>query len=536
MFLKKLNRFTAVCLLSAIPLSGGWAAADPQEVTESLRRSVEQLRSTGAAVVAGQTLRSARTLPEIYETRGFRPLWRDAGNRDALLGEIAASTGEGLDPADYHFDALRPAIERQRQQPDDAGAAAALDLLLTDALLRLAAHFHFGKFDPENGVARWDFVGPVRGEPAAAVAMRIATGSNVAAQLGELRPVQPMYGRLKAALARYRLLERDVGWDALPGGRVLQPGLDDARVPALRRRLAVTGDYDGLVVDSPRFEPALEQAVRRFQQRHQLEVDGLVGPATLRALNTPAGERMDQLRANLERARWLLAEVRGRFILVDSAAGTVILMDNSQPVSSQAAVFAPAAAAHREFRAELHYLVVHPDWVLPTALVRTQVAPLARRAPAALAARGLEVFDARGNAVDPAAVDWSRPEAWVVRQRPGPESFLGELRFPMPGFPEVFLHGGPAGIEALPGAVRLSDPPGLARGLATPPPGWSREHLQEALDAGRPRTLPLAQPVPLLFGPWSAWVETDGRVSFRPGLEARDRAILEGLGQRAGVR
>ncbi|HRP85889.1 MAG TPA: peptidoglycan-binding protein [Gammaproteobacteria bacterium] len=535
----RLGRWTTLAVAVLVVLAGlgpAAAAPDPVEVAETIRRSVEQLRSTGEVTVAGRKLRSARTLPEVYEARGFTLLWRDRVSEEALLGEIAAISGEGLDPGDYHFEALRAALDRRRQQADSAAAAATADLLLTDALLRVAAHLHQGKVDPATGSPRWDLLGPVRGESGAALATRIASSGAVGLQLAELRPVQPMYGRLRSALARYRVIEQQGGWEPLASGRVLQAGLEDPRVPALRRRLAATGDFTGIVVDSPRFDGALEEAVRRFQSRHGLEPDGIFGPASLRVLNVPLKVRQDQLRANLERARWLLVDVRGRFLLADPAGRRVVLMDNSEPVFRVAAEFSTAARAVPPFRAELRYLVANPDWVLTPGLVETQVAPLARRAPEQLSARGLQVFNAAGDALDAAAVDWSAPGGVIVRQLPGERSFLGNLRFPIHNHAGVFLHGGPARGEALAGSVRLADAAGLAHALAAGPTASSAESLAAALAAGTPRTLSLATPVPVLYGSWTAWVQADGTVSFRAGYEDRDAAIIAALGRGADRR
>ena len=525
----------AMAALACLAALGGsmpaWAAPDPAEVAETLRRSVEQLRSTGRAPVAGRELRAAQVLPEIYEQRGFTLLWTIPANREALLGEIAAASGDGLDPADYHFDALREVLAQARQAPDDASLAAAADLLLTDALARLAAHLSRGKLDPLTAAPRWDLDGPVRGEPAAAVLARIAAGSAVGIQIGELRPVQPLYGRLRSMLARYRIIDEQGGWQDVGPGPVLQEGAEDPRVPLLRRRLSETGDFKGAVVDSPRFEPALAEALRSFQARRQLDADGRFGPATRRELNRPVGEILAQLRANLERARWVLADVRGRFIAADPAGGQVVVLDGREPTVFPAR-FAAGVATMPAFRADMRYFVVNPDWVLPPEMVRAQVAPLARRSPARLGALGLEVFRRDGAPLAPAAADWARPDTLVVRQAPGAGSFLGAFRFPAGAQARVFIHGGPEDAP-LPGSVRVEDPRGLALALLSPGAGIGADALDGALAAGAPRTVSLPRPVPLLVAPWTAWVESDGRLVLRRGFEAEDERIIAGLARSA---
>jgi len=522
------RRGLAVVLLSSLLTSAGWAMPDPVEVGETLRRAVEQLRSTGQVRVAGQPILSVGTLPEIYETRGFRLLWTDAANEAALLGEIAAASGDGLNPADYHFDALRMTLQRRQREPDSAAVAATADILLSDALVRLAAHLHRGKVD-RAGEPQWDLPSPVRGMPAAQLVTRIASGNALALQLGELRPNQPLYGRLKSALARYRVVEEQGGWETVPAGRVLQLGMEDARVPVLRRRLAASGDFEGVVVDSPMFEPALDEALRRFQARHQLEPDGIMGAGSLRELNLPVAHRMEQLRANLERARWLFADVHGYFLLADPAGGRVRLLENGRLVVDLGAEFAAQTREVESFRGEVRYFVANPDWILPQDLVDAQLRPLARRAPGALGAHGLQVFDEDGVAIEPGRIDWSRNSRLIVRQLPGPRSFLGTLHFPVSGDTRVFLHGAAAEDTAMPGSVRLQNPERLAHALAASPASSTPGEINDAIAGGLPRTFPLARGVPLLFGPWTAWVEMDGQVFFRPGYQDRDDRIIRGL-------
>lgn len=509
--------------------SSAWAAPDPAAVTETIRRAVEQLRSTGEVTIAGQRLRSAQALPEIYESRGFALLWSDPASEAALLGEIASSAGDGLDPGDYHFAAIRGAAERRVAQPDDPAAAATVDLLMTDALVRLATHLFFGKVDAATGRPRWDLEGRIRGEPGAQRIAAIASGSGLAAHLAELRPSPPLYGRLKAALARYRIIQREGGWDPVPAGRVLRMGMDDPRVTTLRRRLVWSGDHPQTTDDSSLFDQRLDMALRRFQRRHGLEADGVFGPASMRAVNRTVNELIGVIRANLERARWVLADVRGRFIAIDPASAQVSLLSGGQAVLAQAATFAPGARTAPEFRSDLRYCVVHPDWILPAAMVRTQVAPVARQQPAALEARGLQVFSADGEPIDAARADWSRPERLIVRQVPGPPSFLGVIRFAIPNPQQLFLHGGPEAGEALPGAIRIADPIAFARALAGAPATWSQESLGTALAGGTPQTLQLAVPIPVVYAPWTAWIDAQGGTQFRGGFAERDARILAGL-------
>jgi murein L,D-transpeptidase YcbB/YkuD len=504
------------------------ADPDPAQVTESLRRATEMLSSVGRHEVAGEWLLSSQTLPRLYADAGFRLLWPGETDAEALLGEIAASEGDGLTPADYHFDVIISTLERRRSGPDDVDAAVDADLLLTDALVRLVAHLRFGKLDSKS-VPRWDLPSRIDDQEAVAFIRQVLAGGQLPLRLADLRPAQPIYGRLKAALARYRIIAADSGWPSIGPGRTLSLGDTDTRVATVRRRLGLTGDYLGPASDSPAYDDSVMSAVQNFQRRHDLNTDGLLGPVTRAAMNKPVEERIDELRANLERARQLLAGLRGRFLLIDPAAGQVLSAADGSRLDAQPAEFGPGFPDAEPFRSRLAYVVINPDWTLPASLVRSQVAELGKRRAGRFEEFGLSVLTPDGRRVDPARVDWSRPEAVVVRQGSGESSFLGPARLEFPNPAGMTVHG--KGEGALPGAVSVPDP--LALAATALGPGLDRAALDGMAASGRTRTLLPEIPVTVIFTPWTAWGATDGSMSFRGGFEAADAAIIEGLAARA---
>jgi murein L,D-transpeptidase YcbB/YkuD len=184
---------------------------------------------------------------------------------------------------------------------------ADLDLLLTDAFLRLGYHMLFGKVDPERLDPNWNLARDL-GSLDSVLAIQDAIDSGAPYPfITSLKPQTRYYTALKETLMRYRRIARSGGWPTIPQGATLQQVMTDARIPLLRQRLVVTGDLPEVAVThSALFDEPLAEAVRRFQRRHHLAADGVVGPGTLTELNVPVEARIDQIRVNLERGRWVL--------------------------------------------------------------------------------------------------------------------------------------------------------------------------------------------------------------------------------------
>lgn len=232
-----------------------------------------------------------------------------------------SASEHGLDTADYYLEPLR----RQLVEARSSGApleSADLDILLTEAFIRFGYHQIFGKVNPVGLDANVNFSrrfltaeGPVKGVPRV-----IASPEPLEKQFDDYLRRIPVYRQFQRHLAEHRKIAAAGGWPGVPAGNTLRRGDSDPRVLALRRRLAVTGDLPaGADTASSRFDEPLEAAVTRFQERHALDADGVVGRNTYAILNEPVETRIDQLRLTLERLRWVRAERRERFVIVNIA-------------------------------------------------------------------------------------------------------------------------------------------------------------------------------------------------------------------------
>lgn len=331
---------------------------------------------------------------------------------------------------------------------------------------------------------------------------------------------------LEQGLRAYQAIEQHGGWPTVPDGPTLRPGARDDRTAALAERLAASGDL--VAVDAQAgnglYGPSLESAVRRFQARHGLEVDGLAGRRTLAALNVPVGERIRQIELNLERERSAPPLPPGLAVLVNVPEFRAEVLRDGALVWSTAVIVGETKTPTPLFDAQITEVVLNPSWAVPAKIAAEELLPDIRRDPGYLGRGGYLVYDATGNPVDPATVRWQYLSAasfpYRLVQRPGPANQLGAIKFVFPNPYSVFLHDTPnktlfqqARRALSHGCIRMREPLILAE-IVLAEQGWTRTSIEARRAAGTTTSITLESPVPIHIHYRTARADADGTLLF----------------------
>ena len=535
---EKLHWLLIFIMISAAPIS----IADDDADREALRHELEHLAETGMISTGQVDIAGKDLLVEIYGRRNYLPAWNDQRQIHDLIAVIRATEDDGLDPSDYHLEQIEYAYnELLGGRLTEATEWAPQDLILTDSLIRLGYHQLFGKVNPYTLDPNWNFRREMNDvDPATAIQDAIDSPS-LAEHLKTLFPRGWVYEEFKAGLARYREIAASGGWPIIPEGPTLRPGATDDRLPILARRLAITGDlenrdsFDDLTV----YDEFLLEGVKSFQARHGIDVDGIIGPASLRMLNVSAEMRVKTLEINLERARWVLDDIEDDFILVNIAGFEAYLVQDKEVVWQTKVQVGSQFHQSPVFRDEMKYLVLNPTWTVPYSIATKEMLPQIKSDPDYFAKRDFDLKDRNGKFIDPNSVDWSQVSArnfgyWLV-QRPGPGNALGRVKFMFPNDHAVYLHDTPskylfnrAERAFSHGCIRVENPFDFAEQLLGKD-GWTQEKFQDALDSEETQTVMLSTPLPVLLLYWTAVVRKDGTVVFYNDVYERDRAISDAL-------
>jgi murein L,D-transpeptidase YcbB/YkuD len=544
------SRHRRAALALALALALPAVAASQEEMSEGdlLRARIEMLQQNPDASVRGVRIAARRALPTLYERRDFAPAWSERDAREELLRAVRGSYGDGLDPEDY----LLSPLEAARAEADAPGASLETridyDLLLTDSLARLLYHLIFGKVDPHGFDARWNFTREVNDVDPARFLQDVIDSGEVQARIDGEKPSHRMYTALRAELARLREIEAKGPLPQVGPGPTLERGASGARVAALRASLEAQGDLaHDPAADGAAFDPALEAAVQRFQSRHGLDPDGRVGPGTQRAVDTPIAARIQQVRVNLERGRWLLHDLAPTFVVVNIAGFQVYYIRENELVWSARAVVGKPFRETPVFRSEMTYLVLNPTWTVPPTILAHDMLPAQRKDPGYLARKGLQVIDSRGAVVPTSSIDWAHATPknfpYALRQGPGPDNALGRVKFMFPNSYSVYLHDTPSRSlfekserAASSGCIRVENPLELAALLLEGQPGWDRAAIDRTVSGGKTTNVKLAQPVPVMLSYWTSWVDRDGIPQFREDVYGRDPKVAKALAQPFAIR
>jgi len=511
-----------------------------EPIEERLRRQVEALPLQPLA----QDVRVAdgRIFTALYAENGFRPLWTKRSNIEALIGLVGRADEEGLLPVDYHAGRLAALLAEIDRAPTQRDARRVdMDLLLTDSLLRYVYHLRFGKVDPVTLDSKWNYRREIANGVTLSSLLGIIAAEDPAARLAELLPQTPYYHRLRSALARYRDIRARGGWAEIAPGPTLERGATGTRVRQLRERLAVTGEIASANAAAPdAFDEDLELAVAEFQARHGLLPDGIVGPATLAALNVPVDARIEQLRVNMERARWITQDIEDRYIAVNIAAAGVELIRGGRVAWSARAVVGRPYRKTPVFKSTLTYLVFNPTWTVPPTILREDLLPALKTDPGRLAKRGMAIFDEADRVVDPSTIDWPnidvRAFPYRIRQEPGAANALGRVKFMFPNPYLVYLHDTPdRELFERPertfssGCIRVENAMQLARLLLGDSEQWDREAIEQVVASGATKTVFLREPLTVMLLYLTVDAGPEGRMRFLKDIYARDTAVLRAL-------
>lgn len=335
--------------------------------------------------------------------------------------------------------------------------------------------------------------------------------------LRSLPPQEPRYARLVEAYGRYRGIAAAGGWPALPSAPALKLGASGPAVAALRRRLAIE-DPQVTLGDAP-YDADLAAAVARAQTRYGLNADGAAGRSTLAALNVPVAVRLGQIRANLERWRWAPRSLPDDRVELNIAGAWFEDYEGGARVLAMRAVVGRPKDPTPSFQDHIHALLFYPPWNVPAKIARNELWPKARRQPGYLAREGFRVL-AGGR----------------LQQKPGPKNSLGLVKFELDNPYAVYFHDTPArSLFARDyrflshGCMRLEQPYALAKRLLRNEPDWPEAKVDAALAGGVTQRAPMPRVMAYIFY-WTAFVDDQDQVNFRPDAYGWDTALLAMIG------
>ena len=319
-------------------------------------------------------------------------------------------------------------------------------------------------------------------------------------------------------------------------------------MPILRRRLIISGDLAATAGQSEVYDSWVDTAVRRFQARHGLPADGVLGNYTFAAMNIPASTRLMQLETNLVRLRSMSGYLGDRYVMVNIPAAHIEAVENGRVASRHTAIVGKVDRQTPILNSKIQQINLNPYWTAPKSIVRKDIIPLMQKDPTYLQRNSIRIFGPDGSEIPPETIDWNTEEAvnYMFRQDPGKINAMASVKINFPNPHAVYMHDTPQQslfnklqrFESS-GCVRCQNIRDLTTWLLRDTPGWSRQQIESTIKSGVNTPVNLAAEVPIYFKYVTAWSAKDHIVQFRDDIYqmdgARELALQTGLNQEPAV-
>lgn len=477
-----------------------------------------------------------------YGSRHFEPLWLSQGadgkvvfsqNAEKIIDVFKRSELEGFRPSDYLTANLDPAAAGT-----DPTKLAALETAFSAAAIKYAQDAFGGRINPLEVNKTWT-IEPKRINEAE-VLVKLAASEDPGQVLLDLSPKQREFVALREALAKF--YTGDAVVDAavtIPEGVTLKPGMKDDRVTLLRQRLDVPEPdipetAGAAATVDINYDDALVEAVKAFQGGLGLEADGVVGPATIAALNGGSATTKEDIVANMERWRWEPDDY-GRFeVEVNIPEFRLWIKKDGEVVHTTRVVVGRPQNQTPVFNNEIRHIVVNPYWNVPSSIATNEIKPHLLSNPGYLDGQNMEMLSG-GKVINASAIDWTQTNInnFHIRQRPGRGNALGQIKFLFPNEHDVYLHDTPSKslfartFRAYShGCVRVENPMEFANALLNIEPELNIRTIEAAI-GDKERWFNLENHIPVHISYFTLRVDEDGTIRSFGDVYGANKKLIE---------
>ena len=519
-----------------------------QAFQEELRLTLEKSTQESPAMLRGSRLLKLGEAYQFYAHRNFDPIWSADGRLTELAYEfrfeLRQSLYDGLQPATYHLaliDSYVATVEKREVAKEGLvpKELAELELLMTDAFFALAEDLDLGLVNPERLAAKWSIPRKRQTLEYDSLLTKAYRTAELRSQLALLYPKTPSYskGKLLFRQLEERAKGKEINWKPIKTDRVLRPGESNVFLLQVRERLAFWGYLEALGrTDAKIYDSLLVRQVLAFQAEKGIKADGILGYATLQALNESPAQLMDKIKVNLERMRWIPEHFfKGEAILVNVPSFELVYRKGADTLFTTKVIVGTLKNQTPVFTEPLSYLVFSPYWNIPPSIARNETLPAIRKNVDYLQRNNMEVVNTAGQPLTLSQVNWNaKPFPYLIRQKPGESNALGQVKFMFPNPNNVYLHDTPAkqlfdqDLRAFShGCIRMAQPRDFAELLLKNSEGWTSEKVGLAMGQDKEKivNLPYKIPVGILY--FTFWTEANGKPRFFVDIYKRDAEVLE---------
>lgn len=523
---------------------------DTTKTAELIRFSIETNPPGAELGISGTSLRGTNDIIKFYTDRYYEEVWSKEGVLTELAYElrfeIMQAQFDGLNPLDYNLAAIQTYFSQFESNKlngieNTAGELAEIDLLLSDAFFQLAGDLELGKIDPAIISKDWEITRKAKSADYSELLNEAVQSQQIRQRLESLYPKFSIYKKGREVLRKLIEEEKEdtLNWKKIRVSKALKVGELNSDIPAIRERLQYWGMLEQYSYSDPKlYDSVMMAGVKDFQGHHGMVIDGVIGKATAAALNDSPQAKIDKVRVNLERLRWLPDTVKNaEFILVNIANYQLDYLSSLDTLFSARVIVGKKYHETPIFTEKMSYIVFSPYWNIPSSITRGEIIPSMRKNPDYIASKNMEVVTTSGQVVDPKSIDWSsRSFPYLVRQKPGPGNSLGLVKFMFPNKHNVYIHD--TNARALfqyddrsrsHGCIRVQNPANFAQVLLRDDPSWDIKKIQNAMGQSHEQIVSLKKPVPVVIVYLTFWADSRGEAHFREDIYDRDQAVLEAL-------